>query len=238
GARERVEVVAHVDAERAEIADGRHGERQVRTVDRAANGEFEPFDGGLGPAHLLEQPAGDDEGARHRRGALHGGRRPAEGRLGFVRQQERERAVNRGVSGLGAGKIRRSNAHRIGASSYHCSRHGSLGSFFPDSERSMKALIALAVAATRGKTRGESMRVGPMTAMVPVACPCAVYDAPTMASSPPPRSPVSSPTTTCPPFTCMVMSSSATSFSRASRAVTSRRTSPASSNSGFSNSRS
>ena len=128
----------------AATASGRFAPSMARRT-----AELEALDRRLGAPHLLEEPARDDQGARHRRGPLDGGRGPPQRGLGLVGEEERERAVNRRVGRLGAGQVRRGNTH-WGPLSYHCS----LGSFFPASERSMNSLIALAVAATRGKTRG------------------------------------------------------------------------------------
>jgi hypothetical protein len=111
GARHRVEVAAHVDPERAQIADGGHRERQVRAVDGAANGELEALDRGLRPSHLLEESAGDDQGARRRGSTLHGRGGPAHGGLGLVREEQRKSAIDGGVGRLGARQIRRGNTH-------------------------------------------------------------------------------------------------------------------------------
>ena len=73
--------------------------------------ELEALDRGLGAAHLLEQAARDDERARHRRIPLDDRGAPAQRGLGLVREQQRERAIDRRVGRLGAGQVRRGDSH-------------------------------------------------------------------------------------------------------------------------------
>jgi hypothetical protein len=96
-----------VHPERAQIRNGRDGEREVARIDGAAHGETEALDRRFGAAHLLEQPARDDQRARDRGVTFDDRRAPPQCGFGLVRQEKRQCAVDGRIRRLGAGQIRR-----------------------------------------------------------------------------------------------------------------------------------
>jgi hypothetical protein len=109
--RDLLEVLGHVDAERAQIADRSDRERQVGRVGRATHRESEAVDGCLGPTHLGEQARRDDDRARHRRVPLDRRGAPPQRGFGLVGQEQRERPIDRRIARLCAGQIRRCGTH-------------------------------------------------------------------------------------------------------------------------------
>ncbi len=107
-----VEGLVDLGPERPEVADGRHRERQVALGDGLLNGELQALDRRAPPAHLIEQPGGDDQRARRPRSALEHGRAPAQGVLRLVGQEQRECVIERQIGGPGLGEVRRNGGGR------------------------------------------------------------------------------------------------------------------------------